>query len=164
MGIVLAGATAVGKTTLARRLAKERGLRLVEIDTRRCMGIEPLLARQICFTHTIAAYTLKPCDECIFDNSLLTVHAYTALVAEQTPADALLELLSLTKRLALIEMSIHKVIVVKPRKGEHAKRIRKKALAGQYSGDPHWWRLDHERVQAIIEEIAKRWQLDTAVV
>lgn len=161
MGIALAGATAVGKTTLARRMARENGLRLVEIDTRRCMKISLPLARQICFVHTIAAYTLKPCDDCIYDNSLLTVYAYTQILAEMKHAAAFEELLSLVKRLALIEMSLHRVILVKPRRGEHSKRIRMKALLGGYEGDPLWWRIDHEQAQSILEEIAKSWQIET---
>ena len=163
--LVLAGVTGSGKTTLARMLGERLGWPVYTVETTRCMREQGYLRRQLCYAELVSSYTLVDARVGIVDNSLLSVYAYTLHYAEMDENRSLYMLAKLVKRLALIEKSIHTVIVVAaPDRRTLNERIREKAARGHYpEEDRTWWQVDHWAVQEKLLGIAERWSIPVVV-
>jgi len=87
MKILLAGPSGVGKTTVAKILAKRLGARYVEVLTDECRRLSDPVKRQICFFDVVGRGVIDakgfPFD-LVLDNAMLSVYGYTMAIARDT--------------------------------------------------------------------------------
>ena len=77
MRIVLAGVAGVGKTTVAKLLARKLGLPYRSVEAPKCWPLSDPLERQLCFLCSFQRKLRR--GPGIYDNSMLTVAAYSAI-------------------------------------------------------------------------------------